>query len=351
MITIEIIKSLVRSNILQLKPYSSARDEFKGRAEVFLDANENPFGSPLNNDHFNRYPDPMQANLKKAISDSKNIEAENIFIGNGSDEPIDIIFRIFCEPAADEVIICPPTYGMYEVSAEINNSKVKKVFLTNDFQLDTNEILQNIHSNTKLIFICSPNNPSGNLMNRSAIEKILENFKGIVVIDEAYIDFCKDASWLPVLHNYPNLIILQTFSKAFGLAGLRTGMAFAHSEIISLMNKVKPPYNLNAFSIEKATEAIRSHKLVDEWISELNAERKMLAEEISKMPITDKVYPSDANFLLVRFKNAAKVYAVCSQNGIVLRDRSSQYHCDNCLRITIGKPNENKKLITVLKNI
>lgn len=351
MVSIEYIKSLVRLNILQLKPYSSARDEFKGNADVFLDANENPYGSPLENENYNRYPDPLQISLKKVISFKKKINLENIFVGNGSDEPIDILFRIFCRPGIDEVIICPPSYGMYEVSANINDIRCRKIYLTNEFQLDVKVILQNVHCETRMLFICSPNNPSGNAMHKEDIEFLLENFSGIVVIDEAYIDFCPEKSWLPFLNKYPNLVILQTFSKAYGLAGLRIGMAFAHSEIISWMNKVKPPYNLNSYSIEKATESILSFDRVEAWIEEIREERNFLSNELKKLNITEKVFPSDANFILVQFKDAAKIYSLCSQNGIILRDRSSQYGCQNCLRITIGTPQENRKLLTFLNKI
>jgi histidinol-phosphate aminotransferase len=341
----------VRRNILQLKPYSSARDEFKGSADVFLDANENPFGSPVSEGNFNRYPDPMQRELKKEIAKVKLVPEKNIFIGNGSDEPIDILFRVFCEPGKDQILICPPTYGMYEVSANINDVQIHKVNLTEDFQLNVTGILDAIEPNTKIIFICSPNNPSGNLIKEEDVKKVLRSFEGIVVIDEAYIDFSDDRSFLNVMNVYPNLVILQTFSKAYGMAGLRIGMAFAHEEIISIMNKVKPPYNLNEFSIEQGIKAIQNSQKVKEWVNEMNNEKCKMNNEMQKLSIVEKVYDSDANFLLVKFKNATEIYTALTQKGIVVRDRSSQVNCGHCLRITIGTSEENKTLLFELNNL
>ena len=351
MISIDKIIAKVRRNILQLKPYSSARDEFKGSADVFLDANENPFGSPISEGNFNRYPDPMQWKLKKEIAKVKLVPEKNIFIGNGSDEPIDILFRVFCEPGKDKILICPPTYGMYEVSANINNVQIQKVNLTKDFQLNVTGILDVIEPNTKMIFICSPNNPSGNLMKEEDVKKILNSFEGIVMIDEAYIDFADDWSFLNVLNDYSNLVILQTFSKAYGMAGLRIGMAFAHDDIISLMNKVKPPYNLNEFSIEQAIVAIKNVEKVKTWVGEIQNSRFKIQEEIQKLAIVESVYPSDANFLLVKFKNATEIYSALTKKGIVVRDRSSQVNCDHCLRITIGTSEENKTLLFELNKL
>jgi len=351
MILIEKIISKVRKNILQLKPYSSARDEFKGNADVFLDANENPFGSPVSEGNYNRYPDPMQWKLKQEIAKVKLVSEENIFIGNGSDEPIDILFRVFCEPGKDKILICPPTYGMYEVSANINDVAIQRVNLNQDFQLDVTGIFDTIDSSTKIIFICSPNNPSGNLMKAEDVKKVLNSFEGVVVIDEAYIDFANDSSFLNVMKDYPNLVILQTFSKAYGMAGLRIGMAFAHEDIVSIMNKVKPPYNLNEFSIEQGVEAIRSGDRIKKWVNEIQDSRFKIQEELEKLNMVEKVYPSDANFLLVKFKNATEIYNALTKKGIVVRDRSMQVNCDNCLRITIGTPEENKTLLFELNKI
>lgn len=350
MISIEKILAKVRKNILQLKPYSSARDEFKGSADVFLDANENPFGSPVTEGNFNRYPDPLQWKLKQEIAKVKLISEKNIFIGNGSDEPIDILFRVFCEPGKDQILICPPTYGMYEVSANINDVQIQKVNLIKDFQLNVTEILDAIEPNTKMIFICSPNNPSGNLMKEEDVVKVLSSFDGIVVVDEAYIDF-SEKSFLNSLSEFPNLVILQTFSKAYGMAGLRIGMAFAHEEIISIMNKVKPPYNLNQYSIEQGIISIKNSDKVKSWVKEIQNSRFKIREELMRLKIVEKVFPSEANFLLVKFKNATEIYNALTKNGIVVRDRSSQVHCENCLRITIGTPEENMRLLDELNKL
>lgn len=343
----KIIKS-VRKNIRELKPYSSARDEFKGKADVFLDANENAYGNSVV-PNFNRYPDPLQIDLKNEISRWKKVSKNEIFLGNGSDEAIDILFRIFCTPGKDEVIICPPTYGMYEVSANINDVNVKKINLTNEFQLDVKSILKNISKKTKMIFICSPNNPSGNLMKKESVVSILESFDGLVILDEAYIDFAPGKSFLKELDDYDNLVILQTFSKAGGLAALRLGMAFADEKVIGLMNKVKPPYNINQFTIDAGMKAIpvleKSEKLIGDFIRM----REKLAKDLVALKSVTEVYPSDANFLLVKMKNAKKAYDYLSKKGIVVRDRSSVIKGGNCLRITIGTSEENKKLVTCLK--
>lgn len=343
------LETLVRPNIRSLKPYSSARDEFKGDASVFLDANENSLGSPLVK-WYNRYPDPMQLKVKEKISFVKKIPVEQLFIGNGSDEAIDLLFRCFCEPGVDEVVIFPPTYGMYEVSANINNVKLNKVPLTSSFQLDLEALEQSIKPNTKIIWICSPNNPTGNSIDREAIEMILNNFDGLVVIDEAYINFSRQKSWLADLQEYPNLVVLQTLSKAWGLAGIRLGMAFASKEIISYLNKVKPPYNISEPVQELAVKALEEIGQVNDMIVSLVNERQALASALLQNSSVLQVFPSDANFLLVKFKDASVVYEYLVEKGIVVRDRSNVLHCEGCLRITIGTPKENEKLLDSLND-
>lgn len=342
------IENLVRDNIKKMTAYSSARHEFSGVATILLDANENAFGSPLN-ENFNRYPDPLQLKVKEKISKIKGVPVPNIFLGNGSDEAIDLLFRIFCEPGKDNVIIFPPTYGMYEVAAETNDIKVKKVSLTKDFQLDLDAIETAIDPFTKLIFICSPNNPTGNSINRADIEVVLNNFDGLVIIDEAYINYAKQKTFITELTEYPNLVILQTLSKAWGLAGLRMGMAFAGEPIINYLNKVKYPYNINTASQQIALEALDNIITVNDWIQITVEERELLKEELSKLPITKTVYPSDANFILVKMENARNVYEYLSGKGIIVRDRSKVILCDDCLRITIGTPEENKQLVDTFK--
>lgn len=337
--------------------YSSARHEFSGNASIFLDANENPFGSPLPPLHvekgaggvrFNRYPDPIQMQVKEKLSQIKGVPPQNIFLGNGSDEAIDLLYRIFCEPGRDNVIIFPPTYGMYEVCAEMNDVNIKKVSLTKDYQLDIDEVENAIDPFTKLIFICSPNNPTGNSINRSDVEIILNNYNGIVVIDEAYINYAKQKSFITELTEYPNLVILQTLSKAWGLAGLRLGMAFASEKIIDLMSKVKYPYNINTASQLLALDALNNIEWVNEHITLTVNEREKLKNELLRLPFTEKVYPSDANFLLVKMKNARMIYEYLSENGIIVRDRSKVILCNDCLRITIGTEKENIELIEAL---
>jgi len=343
------IDNILRRNIANLTPYSSARDEYKGKEGIFLDANENSYGSPLNND-YNRYPDPLQLSLKEKISKIKGLPIENIFLGNGSDEAIDILFRAFCRPAIDNAIICPPTYGMYEVSANINDVEVRKVNLLPDiFQLDSENILKNINQNTKLFFVCCPNNPTGNGVKWTDIKKVLDNFNGIVVVDEAYINFASYRSLIPELLNYPNLVILQTLSKAWGLAGLRVGMAFASQQIIDVFNKVKPPYNINIVSQQIALEALDNIEQINDWIKTIVKEREIISKEISTFPFVKKVYPSDANFILVKVNDAQNLYNYLVQEQIVVRDRSKVALCEGCLRITIGTEEENKKLISALK--
>ncbi len=341
------LNSLVRENIKKMTPYSSARHEFSGSASIFLDANENSFGSPLP-DNFNRYPDPLQLPVKEKLSKIKGVPVQNIFLGNGSDEAIDLFYRIFCAPGRDNAMIFPPTYGMYEVCAEMNDVKVNKVNLTKDFQLNIDAIETAIDPFTKLIFICSPNNPTGNSINRADVEIILNNFEGIVIIDEAYINYSKQKSFIPELTEYPNLIVMQTLSKAWGLAGLRLGMAFASRPIIELMNKVKYPYNINSATQLLALEALDNIEWVNEHIATTVTEREKLKNELLSLAATEVVYPSDANFLLVKIKAARRIYEELCDKGIIVRDRSKVVLCDDSLRITIGTPEENKQLIKEL---
>jgi histidinol-phosphate aminotransferase len=343
------LENLVRANIKNMTAYSSARHEFSGEASVFLDANENSFGSPLP-DSFNRYPDPLQMEVKEKLSKIKGVPPQNIFLGNGSDEAIDLLFRIFCEPGRDNAIIFPPTYGMYQVCAEMNDVKVKKVNLTKEYQLDIDAIENAIDPFTKLIFICSPNNPTGNSINRTDIEIILNNFNGIVVIDEAYINYAKQKTFITELTEYPNLVIMQTLSKAWGLAGLRLGMAFASQQIIDLFNKVKYPYNINTATQLLALDALDNIEWVKQHINITVSEREKLKTELLQLPRTETVYPSDANFLLVKIKDARSIYEKLCTEGIIVRDRSKVVLCDDCLRITIGTPDENKQLIEILSN-
>jgi histidinol-phosphate aminotransferase len=343
------LNKLVRENIKRLKPYSSARDEFKGEAKIFLDANENSLGSPLTK-WYNRYPDPMQRRVKEKLSEIKSVPVENIFIGNGSDECIDILIRAFCEPAIDNIIICPPTYGMYEVSANINNVGIKKVYLLPNYQLDLPAIEEAIDGNTKMIFLCSPNNPTGNSLQAEDIEMILENYFGLVIIDEAYINFARQPSFLTVLKECPNLVVMQTLSKAWGLAALRVGLAFASKEIIGVMNKIKPPYNINQASQELALKALDEVGSVNDMILLLVKERENLVQALTEIAFVKKVYPSDANFLLVKMNDPLGVYEKLLQEGIVVRDRSRVELCEGSLRITVGTPEENKTLVDLLKS-
>ena len=340
--------SLVRENIKSLTPYSTARHEFKGKASVLLDANENAYGSPLE-DNFNRYPDPLQWQLKFAIAKIKGVPAENIFIGNGSDEVIDIAYRIFCDPVKDNVILCPPTYGMYEVSGKINDVDIRKVNLTPDFQLDVAGILDAADANTKLLFLCSPNNPTGNNMRRSDVEILLNNFPGIILIDEAYINYSKQKTFIQELVEYPNLVVMQTLSKAWGLAALRLGLCFASLDIIELFNKVKPPYNINEASQELALEALQHTEQVNNWIREIVSQKNQLVHKLVKLSFVEKIYPSDANFILVKVKDANSLYQYLAKNEVVVRNRSKEVLCENCLRITIGTPEENLQLLKLIK--
>jgi len=342
------LNNILRDNIKNLIPYSSARDEFKGEAKVFLDANENSLGSPLTR-WYNRYPDPLQWKLKESLSRIKGLPAENIFIGNGSDEFIDILYRAFCNPGVDNVIINPPTYGMYEVSAHINDVAVRRASLTTDFQLNLDHIEKLIDRNTKLIWICSPNNPTANSMRREDIEIVLNNFDGLIVVDEAYINFSRHRSFTRELEDYPNLVVLQTLSKAWGMAGLRLGMAFASRDIVTIYNKVKPPYNISQATQELVLRALDETDQVNDMIKSLVSMRQELERDLPLLPIVEKVYPSDANFLLVKVTDANKIYNYLLEAGIVVRNRSKVELCEGCLRITVGTEKENKELITTLQ--
>ncbi|WP_293905298.1 MULTISPECIES: histidinol-phosphate transaminase [unclassified Sphingobacterium] len=344
------LNNLLRENIKKLVPYSSARDEFKGEASILIDANENPFGSPLNHD-YNRYPDPLQHQVKAKLSKIKGVPSENIFLGNGSDEAIDILYRAFCTPGIDNVILVPPTYGMYEVSANINDVAFKKVNLTADYQLDLDGIANAIDAHTKLIFICSPNNPTGNSIRRQDIEAILNNFQGLVVVDEAYINFSAVKSFTQELAEYPNLVVLQTLSKAWGLAALRLGMAFASKEIIAVYNKIKPPYNINQATQDIVLEALDKVDQVNDWIKETVAEREKLVRELLELDYVQHITPSDANFILVKMEQPREVYDYLVQYGIIVRDRSKVELCEGCLRITVGTPAENQILLEKLNQI
>lgn len=342
------IDSLIRDNIKALKSYSSARDEFQNTSDdlVFLDANENPF-----NNGVNRYPDPLQSNLKSRLSELKNIPAENILLGNGSDEVLDLIFRVFCEPNRDNIITLPPTYGMYEVLANTNAVEVKSISLNQDFQPIVESVLKTANSNTKLLFLCSPNNPTANSFNSDIVEDLLRQFKGIVVIDEAYIDFSSKESWLSRLFDFPNLIVTQTLSKAYGMAGIRLGICYASTNIITVLNKIKPPYNVSNLTQQKAFQGLFNLNIIKRDIKNIMEQRSVLISELEKNQFVKKIYPSDTNFILVKVDNALRRYKQLLNNGIVVRNRTKEIGCNNCLRITVGTEKENKKLINVLKAI
>jgi histidinol-phosphate aminotransferase len=337
------LQELIRPNIWSLAPYSCARNEFTGEASVFLDANENPYNQP-----FNRYPDPLQMQLKEKIAALKGVRPTQIMLGVGSDEPIDLIFRIFCEPAQDNVVAINPTYGMYGVCADINNVAYKQVNLNDDFSLDAQNVLDACDANTKVIFLCSPNNPTGNSLERSEIEKIVTGFEGIVVIDEAYIDFSNEPSWLASLNAYPNIIVLQTFSKAWGMAALRCGMAFASEDIIAFFNKVKYPYNLNLLTQEAVLKQVEAVEQKNKWVETLLAERSKMIANLQNLPLVKHIYPTDANFVLAKVDDANKTYNYLVNKGIIVRNRNSVTLCQGCLRITIGTPQENQELLTAL---
>ncbi len=344
------INNLIRENIKKVKPYVSARDEYKGIEGVFLDANENGLGSVVGN-NYNRYPDPRQLLLKEKLGSLKKISPNQIFIGNGSDEAIDLLFRALCVPAVDNVITMPPTYGMYEVSASINDVKVIEVPLTSDFEIRPEAVLAAINKFTKIIFICSPNNPTGNSLDEKNIIKIIEGFSGIVVLDEAYIDFASNQSFVTMLHKFPNLTIMQTFSKAWGMASLRVGMAFASPSIIEVLTKIKPPYNISGATQDFAIKALDQILVKEKMVMEILNERQNLAEKLSQLKIVKKVYPSDANFLLVKFINGNSTYNYLIEKKVITRDRSKIILCEDALRITVGTKNENETLIKALQQM
>lgn len=340
------LKDILRPNVAAMKPYSSARNEFQGEASIFLDANENPWNLP-----YNRYPDPLQRKLKERISILKDIAPEHIFIGNGSDEPIDLLIRAFCEPGKDKVVTINPSYGMYEVAAETNNVACVKVQLDPDFELNTDNLLDAVDAHTKLVFLCSPNNPSGNLLKREEIYKVLKYFPGIVVVDEAYIDFSTSPSFLTHLLSFPNLVVLQTLSKAWGAAAIRLGMAFASEEIIQVLNKIKYPYNVNQLTQEYALKVLSHPEEMQRQVDLIVAERERLRQQFSHPPFSYTVHPSEANFLLVEVGEADAIYKKLIQEGVVVRNRNNVALCRGCLRITIGTPEENDKLLTKMKDL
>lgn len=342
------LEKLLRPHILQIKPYSSARDEYTGKVGVFLDANENPFGS-LTGEAFNRYPDPYQSDIKEKLASIKGLKTAQIFLGNGSDEAIDLLMRAFCVPGKDNIILLPPTYGMYEVSASINDIEIRRVNLTENFQLRTEAILKAVDEFTKIIFICSPNNPSGNKMDRKAVRTIISEFDGLVVVDEAYIDFCDEPSFTTELSEFPNLLVMQTFSKAWGLANLRIGMAFASEKIIRILNLIKPPYNISGLTQQKVLESLDRVEKIDELVKNVLSERVFLEEQLERLPFVLKIYPSHSNFLLVKMDHARKVYEYLIYEMIIVRDRSKVVLCDDCLRISVGTREENMLLIETLK--
>lgn len=334
------LKDLVRKNIWELKPYSCARDEFKGEASVYLDANENPYGAP-----YNRYPDPRQIALKEKISKIKGVPADQIMLGNGSDEPIDLIYRIFCEPGVDNVVAIEPTYGMYGVCADVNNVEYRAIKLDDKFDINGRETITAVDEHTKVMWFCSPNNPTGNLLTRNKLAFMCYNFPGIVVIDEAYVDFSSQDSWLKTLNQFPNLIVLQTFSKAWGMASVRCGMAFASPAIIELFNKVKYPYNINLLTQQFVSERLDHIDDMKAQVQEILAERSRMAEELQKLDCVETVYPSEANFLLVKVDDAELRYDQLMMSGVIVRNRNKVQLCEGCLRITIGTPEENKELL------
>lgn len=343
------INNLVRENVKQLKPYSSARDEFEDfdtADMIFLDANENPFENGVN-----RYPDPQQMSVKAILAKQKNIKTNQILLGNGSDEVLDLLFRAFCEPKKDNVITLPPTYGMYSVLANINAIENKEILLSEDFQPQIEKIMEAVDSTTKIIFLCSPNNPTGNSFSDESVAYLLQNFKGLVVIDEAYIDFSKKESWINELDEYPNLVITQTLSKAYGLAGIRLGICYASAEVISVLNKIKPPYNVNELTQKRALERLGDTDKIKSEIESIITQREELLKVLLDIKFVDKIYSTEANFILVKVDDANKRYAELIGKGIVIRNRTTQPLCDNCLRLTVGTEQENMKLIEVLKQL
>ena len=343
------INTIVRENVKVLKPYSSARDEFEDfdtADMIFLDANENPFENGVN-----RYPDPQQMSVKAILAKQKNVKLNQILLGNGSDEVLDLLFRAFCEPKVDNVITLPPTYGMYGVLANINAVENKEVLLSNDFQPQIEKIMADVNENTKIIFLCSPNNPTGNSFSDESVVYLLQNFKGLVVIDEAYIDFSKKESWINELDEYPNLVITQTLSKAYGLAGIRLGICYGSTEVISVLNKIKPPYNVNELSQKRALERLANSDIISTEIASIVKQREDLLEVLLHVNFVEKIYPTEANFILVKVDDANKRYAELIAKGIVIRNRTTQPLCDNCLRLTVGTELENRKLMAVLKQL
>ncbi len=341
-----ILEQLVRKNIWNLKPYSSARDEYQGDASVFLDANENPYNGP-----YNRYPDPLQRTVKEKIAAIKKIRPEQIMLGNGSDEPIDLAIRIFCEPGIDNIVAIDPTYGMYQVAANTNHVEYRQVLLDEHYDFKSADLLSAADERTKIVFLCSPNNPTGNSLNETEIIRTLNDFPGIVILDEAYIDFSSRPSFLQALNRYPNLIILQTFSKAWGSAGVRLGMAFASEEIIRLFNKVKYPYNINRLTQEYALKMLDNHEEVQQWVDTLLQERQSLKNELSSLSVVQTIYPSDANFLLVKVDNANATYQYLVEEGVIVRNRNNISLCMDCIRITVGTKEENQELLKALKKL
>lgn len=349
------IQNLIRPHIRNLKPYSSARDEYSGKVGVFLDANENPLGS-VGGGHYERYPDPHQRAIKARLAEIKGVRSEQIFIGNGSDEAIDLLFRAFCEAgkstgSQDHVLLNPPTYGMYQVSAEINGVDIVRVNLTADYQLDMDALGERLAKQPKLSFLCSPNNPTGNLLKRADIISVLAQSKGLVVLDEAYIDFAPEASMLPLLDQYPNLVVLQTFSKAWGMAGLRCGMAFGHPEVIAALNRIKPPYNVNQLTQEAILKALAQVSEKEEMVAKILSQRAVLIQALSKLSIVEQIYPTEANFVLIKVANPDQLYQALIERQIIIRNRAKVTLCEGCLRITIGTETENEQLINELKSL
>ncbi|MCB0428689.1 MAG: histidinol-phosphate transaminase [Flavobacteriales bacterium] len=343
------LEDIIRPNVKALTPYASARDEFKGSEGIFLDANENPFGS-VAGDSMNRYPDPLQWKLKKEIAGWKGVKEDQIFLGNGSDEVLDLLIRAFCEPKIQHILITPPTYGVYAVYAAVNDVPVKKVQLNEDFSLDAGKVLAAIDDSTRLVFICSPNNPTGNIIPLEATRRIAENFNGIVVVDEAYADFAETPSAISLLNEYPNIFVVQTFSKAWGMAALRLGMGFASREIVQVLNKIKPPYNINAITQQLGWKALQNQSAKDSWVAEIRTERKRLMDALPSIPCITHVYPSDANFILVKTTGAAALYRYLTDKQIIVRNRASEPGCSECLRLTVGTPSENNTLLEALRS-
>ena len=343
------INNLIRENVKSMKPYSSARDEFEDfdtADMIFLDANENPFQNGVN-----RYPDPQQTSVKKVLAKQRNVNQNQILLGNGSDEVLDLIFRAFCEPKQDNVITLPPTYGMYGVLANLNNIENREVLLSNEFQPQVEQILDTVDENTKIIFLCSPNNPTANSFSDESVTKLLKNFKGLIVIDEAYIDFSDKASWLEKMNQYPNLIITQTLSKAYGLAGIRLGICYASAEVIAVLNKIKPPYNVNELTQQRALERLSHPEIIQSEITSIIVQREELLKVLVDVKFVEKIYPTEANFILIKVDDANKRYDELIAKGIVIRNRTTQPLCENTLRLTIGTEEENIKLIEVLKQL